>query len=261
MSIDMCSIAIYALYCNLFSKHQIEEFISQFFCQLRGYLAHICFCSLAYSFVTQAFYRLVGAIYPHQLYFQSLQPYLYAILIQWIFSFLEVLPIIMTNNQVYIEHEFLCLIQMTNTCTIVYLCCVSYLLPLALIVIQYWIIVQFTKKRYDYDLYAYNTQRVHRQMILIRRILILIGTYLVLGLPYSSFILLEALSIRRAPPYAHRIGFMFMSIGSTSVILTMIHFTRSEQRRQEKQDQRKQLFKINETQPSDSIDVNNSLFR
>ncbi|CAF1265922.1 unnamed protein product [Adineta steineri] len=75
--------------------------------------------------------------------------------------------------------------------------------------------------------YKYNIHRVRRQVVLIQRIVILILVLLVLGGPYSIFIILEALSIKRAPSYSHRIGFMFISIACASSIITIIYFTRS----------------------------------
>lgn len=83
------------------------------------------------------------------------------------------------------------------------------------------------------DIHTNREQRARRSRILIRRILVLIATYLILGAPHSSFILLETLSIRRAPPYAHRLGFMFMSIGVSCITLAMIYFTRQEQKRRQ----------------------------
>ncbi len=63
-------------------------------------------------------------------------------------------------------------------------------------------------------------------MVLTQRILILVGILLVLGGPYSTFILLEAFSIRRAPTYAHRVGFMFISAAAALSIITIICFTK-----------------------------------
>ncbi len=63
-------------------------------------------------------------------------------------------------------------------------------------------------------------------MVLTRRILILIAILLVLGGPYSTFIFMEAFSIKRAPSYSHRIGFMCISIAAALSILTIIYFTR-----------------------------------
>ncbi|UJR29413.1 hypothetical protein I4U23_010625 [Adineta vaga] len=91
--------------------------------------------------------------------------------------------------------------------------------------------------------YRYNIHRAHRQMILTQRILILISILLVLGGPYSIFIIMEALSLGHAPAYSHRIGFMFISIACALSILTIIHFTRSK-----KSLRREELLHLNSNQ-------------
>ncbi len=71
-------------------------------------------------------------------------------------------------------------------------------------------------------------------MVLTRRILILIGILLVLGGPYSTFIFMEAFSIRRAPSFSHRIGFMCISIATAFNMVMIIYFTRPARERIEK---------------------------
>ena len=73
--------------------------------------------------------------------------------------------------------------------------------------------------------YKYNIHRARRQLVLTQRILILIGIVLVLGGPYTVFILLEMFSIRRAPIYSHRVGFMFIAISGGLSVMVLIWFT------------------------------------
>ena len=75
-------------------------------------------------------------------------------------------------------------------------------------------------------MFRYNIHRARRQLVLTQRILILITILLVLGGPYSTFILMEIFSIGRAPSYSHRIGFMFIAIAAAVSVITIIYFTR-----------------------------------
>ena len=68
-------------------------------------------------------------------------------------------------------------------------------------------------------------QRAHRQTRLIRRILILTAILLLLGTPYCTIIVLDALSVIPAPRYAHRVGFLFIGIAAGCIMLMMIYFT------------------------------------
>ena len=64
-------------------------------------------------------------------------------------------------------------------------------------------------------------------MVLTQRILILITIIFVLGGPYTIFIILEAFSIRRAPSYSHRIGFMFIAIACCLSIVTILYYAQT----------------------------------
>ena len=70
-------------------------------------------------------------------------------------------------------------------------------------------------------------QRTRRQMKLIRRILILITILLVLGTPYCTIIILDALSLVPAPTYGHRVGFLFVGIAACCIMLMMLYFTQN----------------------------------
>ncbi|CAF1180240.1 unnamed protein product [Rotaria sordida] len=200
---------------------------SLFLCHVRGYLAHFSFCALIYSYVIQALYRLLSTIYYHRIYFQHFQMYMYAIGIQWIFAFLQTLPIEFGNNQIFIEEEYLCQIAIENSIGIGYINSTNYLLPVTIIMIMYYIIAKSVRQKNSNGTYKYNIHRARRQLVLTQRILILIAIVLVLGGPYTVFILLEMFSIRRAPPYSHRVGFMFISISAALSIATIICFTQS----------------------------------
>ncbi|UJR35009.1 hypothetical protein I4U23_027785 [Adineta vaga] len=225
---DIFSISIYTLIKDLSSK-QIQMY-NMFLCHLRGYIFHLSLCALIHSFVIQIFYRLAGTIYYNRLYYQSLRPYLYAIILQWIIAIVQILPIIYTNHQNFIEEEYLCQIEIHNSQTIVYVYTIVYFIPLSLILIQYWIIKRYSKRKTN-TIHTINIQhRARRQIKLIRRTLILITSLFILGTPYCAIIVLETLNFVRAPKYTHRIGFLLVGIASGLIMLMMIYFTRNLRR-------------------------------
>ena len=139
LSGDMLSIAAFVLYRDLRQRtlHISVPMENMFLCQLRGYAAHIFFCALIYSYVIQAFYRLVGTIFCHRVSFQQKRIYKYAIGLQWLFSVMQTLPVGLGNNQIFIEHEYLCLVALDNRKTVGYLCVTSYLIPYTAITVMY----------------------------------------------------------------------------------------------------------------------------
>jgi hypothetical protein len=214
-----------------------------FLCHVRGYLAHISFCALIYSYVIQALYRLVCTIYYYRISLQHFKMYTYAICIQWSLAVIQTLPIELRNNQIFIEDEYLCQIPIENSKAIGYLCVTNYLIPLTTIMIMYYMIAKSVREKETngkihrtttlitfihifQGTYRYNIHRARRQLALTQRILILIAIVLVLGGPYSTFIIMEVFSIRRAPTYSHRVGFMFISIAAALSIITIICFTK-----------------------------------
>ncbi|CAF1215005.1 unnamed protein product [Adineta ricciae] len=194
------------------------------FCHIRGYAAHVSFGALMYSYVIQACYRLIGTIYYHQI---SLKIYTYAIGLQWIFAVVQLLPILLGKNQVYIEHEYLCQIAIENSKGICYINLTNYVIPVMMIVLIYYKITKSVREKVNNGTYRYNIHRARRQMVLTQRILILITIIFVLGGPYTVFIILEAFSIRRAPSYSHRIGFMFIAIACCLSIVTILYYAQT----------------------------------
>jgi len=149
LSSDTLSIVIYVLYRDLNRrKLQISiEMKNLFLCQLRGYLAHISFCALIYSYVIQAFYRLAGTIFYYRTCFHNFKIYIYAICLQWTISVLQILPVGLGNNQILIEEEYLCQIAIENSKAIGYMCSTNYLAPLTAIMIMYYIIARSVRQK------------------------------------------------------------------------------------------------------------------
>ncbi|CAF4184832.1 unnamed protein product, partial [Adineta steineri] len=197
MSSDTLSIGIYVLYRDIKRRElQMEiEMKSLFLCHVRGYIAHMSFGALVYSYVIQACYRLVGTIFYHQFSYNNLKIYMYAICAQWIFSILQLLPIILGNNQIYIKHEYLCQFAIENSKGICYTNFTNYMIPVIIIMIIYYKITRSVGEKENNGTYRYNIHRTRRQVVLTQRILILIAILFVLGGPYTVFIILEALSI------------------------------------------------------------------
>ena len=149
LSIDTLSIAAYVLYRDLQHRqlHASVPMGNLFLCHLRGYIAHVSFGALVYSYVIQTLYRLAGTIFYHRVSFQQKKIYKYAIGLQWLFSIVQTLPIALGNNQVYIEHEYLCQIAIDNSKAIGYLCLTNYLIPLTVTTMMYVKIVKAVRKR------------------------------------------------------------------------------------------------------------------
>jgi hypothetical protein len=77
-------------------------------CQIRSYLAHVCLCAVYYSFVLQAIFRLFRIVFFKHRILQSFGVCILAVIIQWIISFLFILPTLLLNDFQYLPHEYSC---------------------------------------------------------------------------------------------------------------------------------------------------------
>ncbi len=67
---------------------------------------------------------------------------MYTICVQWFIGGIQLLPIAIGNNQIFIKEEYLCQIAIENSKAIGYLCATNYLIPLTIIMIIYLIITK-----------------------------------------------------------------------------------------------------------------------
>lgn len=149
LTISTLSISIYAL------NRDIKEYRSDVkiemgnlhLCHIRTYLAHISFFALIYSYVIQSLYRLVGTKYYHRISYQHWKIYTWLIIIEWIVSFIQLIPIGLGNHQIYLEEEFLCQMKITNSQIMTYLSFTNYLIPLTIIMIIYILIAKSMKEK------------------------------------------------------------------------------------------------------------------
>lgn len=149
LTISTLSISIYGL------NRDIKEYRSDIkilmgnliLCHIRTYLAHLSFFALIYSYVIQALYRLVGTKYYHRISYQNWKIYTWLIIIEWIASLIQLIPIGLGNHQIYLEEEFLCQMKITNSKIMTYLSFTNYLIPLTIILIIYILITKSMKEK------------------------------------------------------------------------------------------------------------------
>jgi hypothetical protein len=87
LSVDLITIAAYGLSRDLQWRylHISVTMENLILCHLRGYAAHVFFCSLLCSYVIQTFYRRAGTTFCHRVSLRHKKIYKYAIGLQWTF--------------------------------------------------------------------------------------------------------------------------------------------------------------------------------
>ncbi|CAF1021629.1 unnamed protein product [Adineta steineri] len=155
-----------------------------------GYLAIVLLSMLYMSFLNQAFYRLIRIVYSQNRRFQSVK--LYAIL-----PFLEIIiltcillcVLIPLNGVTYLPNDHFCYPTFTNIPGVVSTGVVAYVCPFSCILFIYTRITRFIHQQGNIPTLIIK-QRQSRDLLVIRRILIIVSLLLILAIPGMTLILM-----------------------------------------------------------------------
>jgi hypothetical protein len=100
----------YTLYGHL---HPGVSFNGQW-CHVKAYLFYVSGCGFFYSYLLQAIYRLCRIVFYTKPSLQSFKLYVYGIVLQWIFSFLQVIPVLLLGTFEYLPLDYHCQIAISN---------------------------------------------------------------------------------------------------------------------------------------------------
>jgi len=193
-------------------------------CIVRGHLIHAFAGSVYHSICVQALHRLFVTVYSNHPNLQSLKVLITISIIQWIFSLTFCLP---TLNP-YPMIDDICLGPFHRRYVFIHLSIAVYFLPIIFLIIIYSIILRYIRKNTSpYILQSLsNKHRLHREISILRRILIPVIIMLLSGLPLASFFVQGQFSFQ-TPEYSVRIGMIFLTGGTSLAMLMNIIFTDS----------------------------------
>jgi hypothetical protein len=96
---------------------------------------------------------------------------------------------------------------------------------MTLVMLIYFKLVRYVKEMGKDLTSAVTLLRAQRNLIMVRRIVILLHILLIAGCPMTLFFILSFFN--RAPKYHSRIGYFFVDISLLSVMIVLFHFTDS----------------------------------
>ncbi|CAF1062316.1 unnamed protein product [Adineta steineri] len=192
-------------------------------CNFRGYFIYVS-CGLHnYSFLLQAIYRYLTAVYPNRLFWQSRRIQILFICIKWIFCFVYILPILFTNGFTYNVDNQIYQTPLALSFSIIYASTCVYAFPMLLIVLIYFTLVRNVHGMSKRVTAANTLSRAKRELKMVRRIVILVGILLTIGFPYVLF---AVISFFTTPPKHHyRIAYIFAETSLVCVLITSYYFT------------------------------------
>jgi hypothetical protein len=158
-------------------------------CQIRTYFTHVCFCALYHSFVLQAIFRLSRIVFYRHKILQSFGVFILTIIIQWILSFLFILPNLLLGDFQYLPLEYNCWIAFQNIRGLIMVMLTIYNNPLFIIFTIYTQIIRYTHRK------AHILQRRRksnkRDITILKRIVILNFIIIGIGLPTAGIVLIS----------------------------------------------------------------------
>lgn len=118
-----CAIAL-DIYCyTLYGHLYVDVSFDGQWCHIKAYFFYVRGCGFFYSYLLQAIYRLCRIVFYRKPILQSYKLYVYGIFIQWLLSFLQVIPVLLLGTFQYLPHDYHCQIAIHNSSWFTYWSC------------------------------------------------------------------------------------------------------------------------------------------
>ncbi|CAF0762198.1 unnamed protein product [Adineta steineri] len=186
-----------------------------------GYLAVILLGMLHMNFLNQAFYRLIRIAYSQNRRFQSLKLYMILPIIEIIILTCILLCILMPLNGVtYLPNDHFCHPTFTNIPGVLSTAFVIYVCPFCCLLFIYLHITRFIHQQGTKQTLVIK-QRQARDLLIIRRILIIVNLLLIIGIPALVLIFMFIITGEEHPLLA-RITFFPISVSQAGLSVALL---------------------------------------
>ncbi len=191
----------------------------QYLCPIRSYFLFTGFSLLYTSYCLQAYYRLQQVVFYKKR--SSYKVFVYVCLIQWIFSFLLVLPMLVTQSFVYIPTEFFCPIPFTKPLSVAYIAVSVYVVFLVIFATIYcWIYVYASRTT---SITIQRRRTIDRQFTMLKRIMLPTFSLIFLGIVYLSLFFQAIANQYHTHFLTYRLSYLFIAIGMSFIhVITIL---------------------------------------
>ncbi|CAF0872462.1 unnamed protein product [Adineta ricciae] len=206
----------------------LEEHQPTIWCRWRGFFIHGFLCALYDSYILQAAYRLCRVVFYRRKHLHSFPLYLLLVPIESIFGIVCISPVLVRNDVIYLSSEFYCQTPFTNIPAIGYVAIRLFFLPLLFIASFYIFLLRhirnMTSSPAMTGYYRRRAKQNTRDLIVIRRLLLMLGVLILLGLPSMVFLGIF-LFTGHLVPVTYRIGWLSVSISLVFLAYMIIQLT------------------------------------
>ncbi|CAF0911079.1 unnamed protein product [Adineta steineri] len=173
------------------------------------------------TFVNQAFYRLIRIAYSQNRRFQSLKLYIMLPVIEIIVVTCILLCVfIPLNEMIYLPNDYFCTISFTNIPGVLSSAFVVYLGPFCCLLFIYMHITRFIHQQGNIQTLVIKQRQV-RDLLIIRRILIIVSFLLILGMPAFVLVIMFIITGEENPLIV-RISYFPVSISQMGLSVALL---------------------------------------
>ena len=198
-------------------------------CYWRGFFIHGFLCTLYDSYILQAVYRLCRVVFYRHRGFHKFSLYLYLIPILFLFGLLSISPALVRGNIVYLPSEHYCQTPFTNLWAINYIALRLFFLPILLIALIYVYLLRHVRQSNPSStshVSRSHSSRNARDLIVIRRLLLMLIVLILLGLPSVIFLSIFLVT-GQLMAITYRLGWLSVSFSLVFLAAMLIYLTRS----------------------------------
>ncbi|CAF1488274.1 unnamed protein product [Adineta steineri] len=192
-------------------------------CRFRAYIGYVGCSEMFYSYLLQSIYRYILAVYPTRLFYQSARFQFFLIVITWICAFVCISPFILTGEIIYTVDDQICQMPLQRSVVLIYGLFYMYIIPMNSIMFIYYRLVYYVKQMSKRVTQVNSVTRAQRELRMVYRVVIIVSILLIVGFPYTVFILMGLIS--QPPKYHFRIAFGFVDVSLFLIIITLFNFT------------------------------------
>jgi hypothetical protein len=176
MSLD---IYCYTLYGHLYVNVSFDGP----WCYIKAYLFYVSGCGFFYSYFLQAIYRLCRIVFYTKPALQTYKLYVYGIIVQWLLSFLQVIPVLVLGTFEYLPYDYHCQIPIQNIRGLIIGLSLVHLIPVSLTTACYIYTMMYIRKYSAIVKSVRQQANDSRDALVLRRIFVLLGVIIGSGMP------------------------------------------------------------------------------
>ncbi|CAF0987612.1 unnamed protein product [Adineta steineri] len=192
-------------------------------CTFLGYLAPVLIGGIYWAFVNQAFFRLCRVVYPTMRWLQSYQLYIILPFVELMLNCILMSLVLFVHDVVYLPKDYYCFVPFTNVYSMLWLVFNGYGNQIGVLSFIYIRITTFLRRQTNIQTRIVR-QRQERDFLIIRRILLVVGVLISLGIPAMGFLMMAFIT-HEEHPLTFPIFWFFISISMMSICLLTIIFT------------------------------------